>query len=96
MTFSREITLETPFTTDKTLISNVISGITPMTYGGGSNILLAIENTVNIYKTRPNTHIIVFSDMETFDEIIHFPTIPPHISLTFIGIGTEHGGLMLE
>ena len=39
MTFSRYATLEVPFTTDKILLKNVISGISPIIYGGGSDFL---------------------------------------------------------
>lgn len=42
-TFSRNMTLETPFTNDKFLVKNVISGIEPLVYGGGSDIFLALE-----------------------------------------------------
>lgn len=96
VSFSREITLETPFTTDKKLATNVISGISPLLYGGGSDILHAIEGVTQIYKTRKNIHIIMFSDMETFDNLENFPTLPDSFSLTLVGVGTEQGGLMLE
>lgn len=94
--FSREVTLETSFTSEKTLIKNVIAGISPMVYGGGSNIFSALESVVNIYKTRENLHIIILTDAENFDTNKNIVNIPPYISLTFIGIGTEQGGLMLE
>lgn len=49
-----------------------------------------------MYKNRPNTHIVVLTDAEIFDSDFKNISLPAYMSMTFVGIGTEQGGLILE
>lgn len=95
-TFSQDMTLELPFSTDSELIKNVISGISLQNYGGGSDFLQAIHRLENLYKNRSNTHILVLSDMEFFKKNTQKREIPKNFTFHFIGVGTQEGGFMLE
>ncbi len=93
--FSREITIESPFSDDKNFLKNVISGISPIIYGGGSDIFGSMQRIAEIYQNRSNTEIIVLTDAEFFEKPTNF-SFSNRIKITFVAIGTEQGGLMLQ
>lgn len=93
--FSSNLVLESPFSPDKILANNVISGISTINYGGWSNIFQALETFSKIYKNTKNINIIVFSDMEFFDENTISPTLSDSNKIFNVAIGTTSGWNMI-
>lgn len=96
MTFARYPTLELPFGSDKELIKNVISGISPVIYGGGSDFMKALEFIKNTYKNTKNINIITLTDAEFFDDFSGDFSFPDSWNIFFVGVGTEKWGFMLQ
>lgn len=96
VSFSRLPTLILPFTTDRVLTKNVVQSLTPVIYGGGSDLGHVIDLINDVYGNMDHLHIVVLSDGEFFD-IKNMPSlknVSAHV--TFIGVGTENGGYMLQ
>lgn len=91
MTAAYGAKLELPMTNDRSIISDVVSGITVLTRGGGSSITTPLETIHLIYDTLPHLSIIWITDGEFSDSgsTLSGFTIRPDI--TFIGVGTRPG-----
>lgn len=83
-TFSREMQIHLPLSSDIFLQENVINGISLHQYGGGSDLYKAISRISEIYKNHKNLHIIVFSDMEFFEEKTNNFSIPKNFHIDFV------------
>lgn len=84
--FARRSTLEMPFGTDKNLIKNVIDGMVPIRYGGGSNLADSLKTLSHIYAPSPEIRLIVFSDAEYFEGENFEKRFP---NTDFIAMGSE-------
>lgn len=95
ITFSEDITIQTPITDDIIQLENALSGISPIIYGGGSDIYKAISSVSEIYSAASNLEVIILSDAESFEKNEEKFSKNPNIHFTLVTIGTEKGGTML-
>lgn len=93
-TFSRDFALELPFSSDLTLTQNIISSISPISYWWWSDIFQALETFSEIYKNSSNINLIIFSDIEFFEEK-KLPKFPPNTNIFIFWIGTTSGWNMI-
>ena len=91
MTAAYGAKLELPMTSDRLTLSDVVSGITVLTRGGGSTVTTPLETIRLIYDTLPHLSIMWITDGEFSDSgstLSGFTTRP---DITFIGLGTRSG-----
>lgn len=89
VSFAREPLLEMPFSQDMPLAESILHNISPLIYGGGSDVFAALEMASHIYGHIPHINILVFTDAEFFHTPDHIPTLPTSDRIAFVGIGTE-------
>lgn len=96
MTAHNGAKLELPLTTDSSMIREVIEGITPISRWWWSSLVTPLEMIRLIYGELPHLHVIWITDGEFFDSWSSLSgfLIPPKI--TFVGVGTQAGGAILE
>ena len=78
-------------TSDRSILSDVVSGMTVLAHGGGSTVVTPLETIRLIYSTLPHLSIIWITDGEFSDSgstLSGFTTRP---DITFIGVGTRSG-----
>ena len=92
ISYAREASVETPFSSDTDHIKNIISNLTPMEFYGGSDLMSALSLASTLYvRSDTPVHIILLSDggVEGWSAPIILPNI---FSLSFIWLGTIRGG----
>lgn len=95
-TFSNDFVLESPFSPDSKLSENVINSISSINYGGWSSIYSTLKTFSKIYQNTHNINIIIFSDMEFFDEEeISSIKFPYNAKIYLIWVWTESGWNMI-
>ena len=87
--FSAFPTLLSPLSSDKNLQKNVINSISPVVYGGGSDIFRSLSRLLDMYRSTQNLHIIVLTDAEFFEKNTENFAKPQNISFHIVGVGTE-------
>lgn len=87
--FSKDIVFLSPFSFDKNLQKNIINSISVSTYGWWSDVFLAIERVLNLYKNTYNLHIITITDAEFFEKNEKKMTNNSHANIWIVGVWTE-------
>lgn len=91
ITFARTPFLQTPFSANTLHIHNVVAGVSPIIYGGGSDLLRALQFTSDIYTKNPDFRVVIITDGEVGDtEAIKNINFLP-ASAWVIGIGSVQG-----
>lgn len=89
LSFAREPLLEMPFSQDIPLAEVILKNISPLVYGGGSDVFSALEMVSYLYENIPQLNILVLTDAEFFQKPEGIPSLPVSARLVFVGIGTE-------
>ena len=96
LSFARYATLQTPFTEDISHLENIITGLTPTPYGGGTDITEALKTASHLYKNTQNLSIIILTDGEFFEADREYFPFLAGTNMLWIGVGTPSGGRILQ
>ena len=91
MTAAYGAKLELPMTSDRSILSDVVSGITILIRGGGSSVTTPLETIRLIYGNTPHLSIIWITDGEFTDSGATLSGFTTRPDITFIGVGTRSG-----
>lgn len=91
-TFSRDLTLDLPFTRDKIVFSNTLDSLQMVHLGGGSDIFRAIQTLKNIY-SHDDFELFIFSDGEYFWSGSMNENFK---NTTFVAVGSSVGGKIVQ
>lgn len=94
ITYARSATLRIPFSHDRELFLDTLTGVEPTLIYGGSDVRWALDLVRMAYlASRDPIHIVLITDGGMTGEGV-FPELPSDTSLTVIGIGTPTGGMI--